>query len=72
MSSVGYAHAVLKGRLSGDIQKARKFLGGLGLSEERTRNRIESRARGKLKKRAYKLGERTRIMRRHGTRSTRG
>jgi hypothetical protein len=58
VASVGHAYAVLRGRLTGDQEKASKFLEGLSPGELAVRNRKESRVRNKLKKTGYKLGSR--------------
>ena len=58
MPSIGYAYAVLKGKATGDKEKAKKFIEGLSLGEKTARNRSESRVRGKLRKRGYRPGDR--------------
>ena len=54
MNSVGRAYGILRGRLTGDREEAKKFLEGLSPQQRRARNRSETRNRSYRKK--YKMG----------------
>jgi hypothetical protein len=56
MSSVGYAHAILKGRLTGDVKAAKRFLETMSPQQRVLRNRLESRARTR-KRKGSRLGD---------------
>lgn len=56
-SSVGESYAILKGHLSGDPEKAKRFLDSLSEGERTMRNRSESRAKKRVKKRGYRWGD---------------
>ena len=59
MNSVGQAYAVLRGRLSGDQGEATKLLESLSPAERSTRNRLESRMRGRRLGSRYKMGRKS-------------
>ena len=62
IGSVGKAYAVIRGRMNGNVEKAKGLLNSMGSAERRERNRQDSRAKGSRRpKKAYRLGERVRV-----------
>lgn len=62
MASVGRSFALLRGRMTGDKEKAAEFLNSLSPAKRREINRQESQSRGsKRKKKPYRLGERLQV-----------
>ena len=65
MMSVGQAYAIIKGRRQGNFEEAKGFLGSMHPAKRKEQNRQESQARGSARpKKAYRLGERIRRVRR--------
>jgi hypothetical protein len=60
MSSVGKAWAIVRGRMTGNRPKAQGLLDSIPERKRTEMNRQESQARGKRRKKAYRLGERVR------------
>ncbi len=59
--NVGRAYAIVRGRMSGDKEKAQGLLDNTNPAKLKEMNRQDSQARGaRRKKKAYKLGERLR------------
>ncbi len=64
MMSVGQAYAIIKGRRTGDAEKAKGFLSSLSPGRRKEQNRQESQARGSARpKKPYRLGERIKVRR---------
>ena len=64
MMSVGQAWSIIKGRKTGDAEKAKGFLSSLSPGRRKEQNRQESQARGSARpKKPYRLGERIRVRR---------
>lgn len=64
MQSVGQAYAIIRGRRSGNVEKAKGFLGSMSAVKRKILNRQDAQARGsKRSKKPYKLGERVRTRR---------
>ena len=63
MASVGRSFALLRGRITGDREKAVDFLNSLPAAKRNEMNRQESQARGSKRKRPYRLGERLQVRR---------
>ena len=61
MGNVGQAYAVIRGRMSGNVRKAKGLLGSMGSVERDERNRQDSQARGSRRKTPYRLGESVRV-----------
>ena len=61
MGNVGQAFAVIRGRMSGNVRKAKGLLGSMGPVERRERNRQDARAKGHRRKKPYRLGESVRV-----------
>lgn len=61
MGNVGQAYAIIRGRMSGNVKKAKGLLGSMDSTERDERNRQDSRAKGHRRKKPYLLGERVRV-----------
>ena len=62
MASVGRSYAILRGRMTGNKEKAAGILNSLHPAKRREINRQESQSRGsKRKKKPYRLGERLQV-----------
>ena len=61
--NVGRAYAIVRGRMTGNREKAQGFLSGLNPAKRKEMNRQDARARGSRRKKAYKMGERIRSQR---------
>jgi hypothetical protein len=57
--NVGRAYALVRGRMTGNREKAQGFLSSLHPAKRKEMNRQDARARGSARrKKPYKLGER--------------
>ena len=61
IGNVGQAYAIIRGRMGGNVSKAKGLLGSMSSAERDERNRQDAQARGSKRKKAYRLGERVRI-----------
>ena len=61
MGNVGQAYAVIRGRMSGNVAKAKGLLGSMSSVERAERNRQDARAKGSKRKKPYRLGESVRV-----------
>jgi hypothetical protein len=59
VANVGRAYAILRGRLTGDPESAKKYLEGMSPEKRREAGQAASRLQGRAKK-MYKPGRRTR------------
>ncbi len=57
---IGRSWAIVRGRMTGNREKAQGILDSMSPIKRREINRQESQTRNRLKKTAYKLGERRR------------
>ena len=57
MANLGKAWAVVRGRLSGNRQKARGILGSMSPLKRREIGKQQAAGRSSSRKKAYKLGE---------------
>ena len=55
--SVGESYSILRGRLTGDPEKAQAHLDSLDPNERVMRNRTESRSKKRIRKRGYRMGD---------------
>ncbi len=61
MGNVGQAYAIIRGRMSGNVRKAKGLLGSMGSAERDERNRQDARAKGLRGKKPYPLEETVRV-----------
>jgi len=61
MITVGRAYAIIRGRMAGDVEKAKSLLDTTPAAESRERNRQDSKTQVRRSKKPYRLGEKIRI-----------
>lgn len=61
MGSVGQAYAIIRGRRNGNVEQAKGLLNSMGPAERKERNRQDSQATGRRRKKSYRLGESVRV-----------